>query len=139
MKPSLVVFLHSHRYDRLYQAVSLLLSASSMGWSCHLFLFYGALGSYMAGTWDEVNITSADDTAPDHTLQRGFEEGNLPSLYGMLEKARGESSRLRVCACSASCKVLGVDIAAVREKVDEVVGLPTMLQIAENARHVLYV
>ncbi len=146
MKPSLVVFLHSYRYDRLYQAASLLLTASSMGWPCHLFLFYQALGSYMNGAWDEVNIATVPDetaTAPTipwlNDLAHGFEANKFPSIYEMIDKARGESGGLGVCACSTSCKVLGLDMSAVREKVDEIVGLPTMLQIAENARHVMYI
>jgi peroxiredoxin family protein len=144
MKPALVVFLHSHRYDRLYQATSLLLTASAMGWPCHLFLFYGALASFVAGTWDDVNIT---DVEPETTstppwlpgLENGFESANLPSLYGMLKKASAESGGLTICACSNSCKMLGLELSEVREKVDEIVGLPTMLQIAESAKHVLYI
>lgn len=140
MKPSLVVFLHSHRYDRLRQAMGMLLTASSMGWSCNLFLFYGALASYVNKTWDEVNVDAGGD-APDWAgvLQMEFEADNHPSLYEMLEKARDESGGVRVCACTASCKSLALDTAAVRAMVDEVVGLPTMLQIAEDARHVVYI
>lgn len=145
MKPSLVVFLHSHRYDRLFQAMGLLLTASSMGWPCHLFVFYGALASYVSGTWDEVNITAASQPADSPLaawqvdLQNSFETGNYPSLYEMLEKARAENGGVRVCACSASCKTLGLRSAAVRNKVDEIVGLPTMLGIAEEAKHVMYI
>jgi peroxiredoxin family protein len=139
MKPSLVVFLHSHRYDRLYQAMSLLLTASSMGWPCHLFLFYGALASYIGQTWDDINIVSAEQPAWADALQRGFEEGNFPSLYEMLGKAREQGGGVRVYACSASCKTLDLDLAAVRGKVDEVVGLPTMLKISEYAKHVMYI
>jgi peroxiredoxin family protein len=127
--------------------MSLLLTASSMGWPCHLFLFYGALGSYMAGTWDDVNITSVgeDDEARGSAplwsseLQKSFEEGSYPSLFGTLAKARQEGGGVRVYACSASCKGLGLDFTSVREKVDEIVGLPTMLQIADNAKHVMYI
>lgn len=142
MKPSLVVFLHSERYDRLYQAMGLLLTASSMGWPCHLFLFYGALGSYMAETWDDVNIRDGDRAGAHpwtETLHKNFEVGNYPSLYDMLEKARAEAGGVRVCACSGSCKTMGLEMESVRGKVDEIVGLPTMLRLAENARHVLYV
>lgn len=148
MKPTLVIFLHSYRYDRLFQAMGLLLTASSMGWSCHLFLFYGALASYTEGTWDEVNLASSQIDG-DHglepqplwvkKLQAHFEQGGYLSLYEMLKKARSESGGVRVCACSASCKSLGLDSASVREMVDEIVGLPTMLRIAEEARHVMYV
>jgi len=139
MKPSLVVFLHSHRYDRLYQAMSLLLTASAMGWPCHLFLFYGALASYIDGNWDEVNIELAEQPAWGETLQKSFEEGNFPSLYKMLVSAGEESGGVRICACSASCKTLDLELTAVRDKVDEVVGLPTMLKISENAKHVMYI
>ncbi len=144
MKPTLVVFLHSHRYDRLLQAMSLLLTASSMGWPCHLFLFYGALASCIEGTWDEVNVASgrADGEPPKvwaDKLQAHFEQTGGISLYEMLDKARAESGGVRVCACSASCKSLGLDPTRVREMVDEIVGLPTMLRIAEDAGHVIYV
>lgn len=147
-KPSLVVFLHSDRYDRLYQASSLLLAASSMGWTCHLFLFYQALASFVEGAWDDVNIMSGESeqvsgaaalSAWAPRLQRGFEAANLPSLYDMLEKAQTESGHLHVAACTTSCKILDLDLAVVRERVDDIVGLHTMMQIAESARHVLYV
>lgn len=122
----------------------MLLTASSMGWGCHLFLFYDALASFMAGTWDDVNIADVDSTpaaaVPEwrHEMARGFEEGNFPSLYEMLYKARVESGTLKVFACSTSCKTLGLQVTNVRHKVDEVVGLHTMMQISEKTQHVLY-
>lgn len=145
MKPTLVIFLHSHRYDRLYQAMSMLLTASSMGWKCHLFLFYHALASYMKGSWDDVNVASlGPETGTPAALwveemTQGFETHNFPSLYDMLDKAREESGGVNILACSSSCKVLNLDHRLVREKVSEVVGLPTMMGIAEKATHVLYV
>ena len=98
----------------------------------------------MNGTWDEVNITSVPDEAaapPEwlRNLERSFEVSNLPSLYDMIGKAREESGGLKIVACSTSCKVLDLDMSAVREKVDEIVGIPTMMQIVEKARHVLYI
>jgi peroxiredoxin family protein len=145
-KPTLAVFLHSHRYDRVYQATSILLSASSMGWTCHLFLFYDALASYLDGSWDEVNITqyAAEDPLQAQPpwlakMERGFEAGNLPSLYEMLEKATREGGGTKIYACSTSCKVLDVDVPTVRKRVDEVVGLTTMLQVTESANHVIYI
>jgi len=144
MKPHLVVFLHSDRYDRLYQAVSMVLTASALGRACHLNLFYQALGSYVNGTWDNVNIAPdssgrAGSTDFAQKMQKGFELSNFPSLYEMLEKAREESGGVKVLACTTSCKILDLDTAAVREKVDEVVGLPTMLRLAEEADHVIYI
>jgi peroxiredoxin family protein len=56
----------------------------------------------------------------------------------MLGKAAEEQCGLKICACSASCNLLGLDIKSVREKVDEIVGLPTMLKIAAEVKHVMY-
>lgn len=141
-----MVFLHSHRYDRLYQAVSILLAASSMGWRCNLFLFYDALASYFDDSWDDVNLTeyAADDPLQNRPpwlgqMERGFEAANFPTIYEMLEKATRESGGVKICACSTSCKVLGLETEAVRQRVDEIVGLTTMLQIAGSATHVMYI
>ncbi|MDH3216182.1 MAG: hypothetical protein OEN01_07815 [Candidatus Krumholzibacteria bacterium] len=147
MKPSLAVFLHSHSYDRLYEAATLLLTASSMGWRCHLFLFYGALATYVEGKWDDVNIASLTEERRGTTqapqwpqqLQKSFEQSNVPSLYHILDKARGEPGGVHVCACSASCKTLALNPERVHEKVDEIVGFPTMLRIAERCRHIMYI
>jgi peroxiredoxin family protein len=145
MKPSLVIFLHSHTFDRLYQAVSLILSASSMGWPCHLFLFYQALSSFLEDAWAEPRSESGsrEDEMGVPSWQRKIEDGfasaNLPSLYDMLEKARGEEGGLRICACSASVRILGLDSESVRAKVDDIVGLPTMLRVTETATHAWYI
>ena len=72
-------------------------------------------------------------------LEHGFEQANRPSLYDMLGKAAEEEGGLKIYACSASCKLLGLDIKSVREKVDEIVGLPTMLKITAEAKHVMYI
>lgn len=140
MKPSLAVFLHSHTYDRIYQATALLATASSMGWSCHLFLFYGALASFVSGTWDEVDLGAAGNNPPSwHAdLQAGFESSNLPSPSELLHKAAGDAGGVKVFACSGSCRVLGYQPDEIRERVDGIVGLHTMMQIAEKTTHVIY-
>jgi peroxiredoxin family protein len=136
MKTGLAIFLHSGGYDRVYQAVSMALSASSLGWPSHLFLFYQALGAYVDGRWDDIRV---GEGALDARVERGFESANLPSLYRMIEKARGEDGGLRIYACSSSVRVLGVDMAVVRERVDDIVGLTSMLKIADSVNQALYV
>ncbi len=96
----------------------------------------------MHGTWDDVNMadrSAANAPAWLADLEKKLELTNLPSTYDMLAKARAEAGGVTVFACSTSCKVLGLDRARVREKVDEIVGLPTMLQIAGDARHAIYI
>lgn len=150
MEQSLVIFLHSSRYDRLFQAVNLLHTACAMGWRCHLFLFFDALASFAAGTWDEVNLADGDPAQPQaggaanargasagSTLQRAFELSNNPSLYETLAAAR--KSGLVVCACSASVRLLSLEAQSLKKTVDEIVGLPTMLQIASTANRAFYI
>jgi peroxiredoxin family protein len=143
MKASLAIFLHSDHYDRLYQAASMVLAGATMGWPCHLFLFHQALASYVDGGWDNTDTVGGAD-APVLServarLREGFETSNLPSLYEMLDKARDGDGELTVYACSSSVKVLGLDLQDVRQKVDEIVGLPTMLKISGGVTHMLYV
>jgi peroxiredoxin family protein len=141
MRSGLAIFLHSHSYDRVYQAVSLALSASSLGRPVHLFLFYQALATYIDGTWDDIRIEDGPrgPAGLDTRIEEGFESANLPSLYKMLAKAREEEGGTRVYACSSSVRVVGADPAAVRERVDEIVGLTSMLKIAESGNQVLYI
>jgi peroxiredoxin family protein len=112
---SLVIFLHSATYDRLFQAANLLLTASSMGQKCHLFLFYGALATYVDGAWDDAGVGSA---APKmdwaRTLERSFDLSDTPSLYEVVEMAKKERGGLTVYACSTSMKMLGLEPAEVK-------------------------
>jgi peroxiredoxin family protein len=149
MQSALTIFLHSARYDRVFQAVNLLETACSMEWRGNLFLFYEALASFMTGGWDEIDLVSGPGEArapglpatdpggsPLYLLQRGFELSNAPSPYETLELAR--AGGCVVCACSASVKLLGLDPREVKARLDEIVGLPTMLQIAGKSTHSFY-
>jgi peroxiredoxin family protein len=140
---SLVIFLHSSSYDRLFQAANLLLTASSMGQKCDLFLFYGALATFVDGSWDDVGLAPGAGS-PDwaRTLERSFGLADTPSLYDIIDMAKKERGGLTVCACSTSMKMLGLDPAAVkaaRGGVDEIVGHATMLEIAAQTNQVLYI
>lgn len=147
MEKTFVIFLHSSRYDRIYQAVNLQLTASSMGWRCYLCLFYEALATFVDGSWNDVTLLPEVGTSPYpktqqkwlETLERGFELSNLRSLYDLLANAKREKGGLTVFACSASVKFLGLDPADVKIRVDEIVGLPTMWQVASKADRVLYI
>lgn len=137
------IFLHSGAYDRIYQAVNMLLAASSSGHRCRLFLFYQALAAYVADAWDrtEVGAAGAAGSVPewDKNVARAFELANAPSLYRVLDMARNENGGVSVYACSASVRILGLDPAEVKKKVDEIVGLSTMLELASHGGPVLYI
>jgi peroxiredoxin family protein len=126
-----VIFLHSDRYDRRYQAASIALTASSMGEPVTLCLFFEALASFAEGRWSEVDVAPEGATGPLAQLQRGFELANVPTLEEMLERARAEKGGLTVIACSTSMKLLDLEPKELtRRGVDQVAGLPTMLELA---------
>ena len=140
MSSPLVIFLHGSTYDRLFQASNLLVTASSMGQPCFLFLFYGALATYVDGSWDDVAPVNADETIEwAGTLSRSFALADTPSLYELLDMAKKEKGGLTVCACSTSINLLGLDPGVVGEKVDQVVGHAAMLDIAADSNQVLYI
>jgi len=129
------VFLHSDRYDRVYQSINILLGASSMGTKCYLFLFYGALATYMEGSWNDTDSLAGPDSPPwQNRLRNGFDMADTPSLYSLLDRAKQEPGGLTVCACSASTRLLGLDPSIVSKKVDQIVGLTTMLDLSKDAR-----
>jgi peroxiredoxin family protein len=147
MSEPLVIFLHSDGYDRIYQAVNMIATAAGAGRRCYLFLFYHALGSYMAGAWDNMNLSSSAgrvDGAPGEsppwarTLERSFELANLPSLYEVLERAKEEEGEVSVYACSNSMRYLDLEPDGVKRHVDGIVGLATMLEVSSDAAQVLY-
>jgi len=113
-----------------------------MGRKCYLFLFYEALATFMDNAWDDTeNMTrgSAADVAWATKLQRGFELAGTPSLYEVLDMARNESGGLKICACSTSMKMLDLEPADVRKRVDEIIGLATMLELTSGSSQVLYI
>lgn len=136
MGKPLVVFLHSHRLDRVYQAANLVLTAASMGRRCHLFLFYGALATFLDGSWEDMDRLGLEGNDADwaQSLASGFELADGPSPYAILEMARREPGGLTVCACSTSVKRLALEPAAVSCKVDQIVGLAAMLEIAAEGQ-----
>lgn len=129
------VFLHSHQYDRTYQAVNILLGASSMGKKCYLFLFYGALATYIEGVWDETGSLDRPDSPEwQKRLKNGFDMSDTPSLHSLLDRTKDEPGGLTICACSASTRILGLEPSDVTRKVDQIVGLTTMLDLSKDAQ-----
>jgi|GEM_PF-443477 len=146
MSRPLSIFLHSAEYDRTYQAVNMARTALAMGRRVHLFLLYGALASFVAGTWDDVEtIRGGDDREPGGQgkkapatgwidgMRRRFELSDTPSLYDLLEKARAGGGGVRVYACSASARFAGLAPRDLLGRVDDIVGLSTMLEISEQS------
>ena len=68
---------------------------------------------------------------------------NPENTYGVsvpdLRKLARETGKVRLLACSASVQYLGLELEDTARKVDEVVGLATILRVAQDAAEVIYI
>lgn len=127
--PALLVLSHADTWDRRFQVSSLAASAAASGVRVDLALFFGALDAWVRGTWDEL------DPAPPLDASK-LEALGAPQLSQMIETAR-ETGALRLYACSASMRFLGLPAAEVQAKVDVIAGWQTFSKLALQARQVV--
>jgi len=130
----LLLLCHSGGWDRLYQAFSAAVAATSSGRQVTLVLYFQALERVVDGDLDEIRLQPADPRA-EARLQEAVDRLGTPDLSEMLQTAR-RSGRCRVLACSASVALTGrAETASV---VDAVVGWPTVLQLLDACGQALY-
>lgn len=134
----LAIFAHSGTYDKLYQVVTIAVTAASMGRDVYIFLFFWALKSFVKdGGLDAMNFPP-EYGGEGPALGQRMKRLNPTSLQDMLNEVK-KLGRIKVYACSANVKYMGLDDERVREKVDEVVGLPAILQMAEDSDVQLFI
>jgi peroxiredoxin family protein len=125
----LMILAHGGTWEMRFQASSLAASAAAAGERVEIALFFAALDSWVAGRWDAL------DPAPPVSVER-LEFLGLPPLSTLLAAGR-ESGLIRVYACSASSRVLGLDMARVQESVDAVLGWQTLSRMTAAAGRVI--
>lgn len=113
-------------WEARFQVSSLAASAAAAGSRVEVALFFGALAAWVEGRWDELAPALPLDA--DRLAAAG-----APILSEMLAPGR-EAGRLRLYACSASARFLGLDPARVQERVDAVLGWQTFAQKIAEAR-----
>lgn len=125
----LLVFAHGGSWDRRYQVSALAASAAASGARVDVALFFAALDAWVGERWDAL------DPAPPLSAERLAAEG-APSLAGMIAAGR-EAGTLRLYACSASMRFLGLDTARVQERVDLILGWQSFARMAGQADRVV--
>lgn len=114
----LLVFLHDDRPSRLRSAAALVAATAATGRPVVVVWEAAALRRLCRGELDE--------------LEKSARDAGLPTPGEMLGEARTLGG-VRYLACSTEIIAAGLDEAAVREAVDEVVGLASILAEAEGA------
>lgn len=125
----LLVLAHGGSWDRRFQVSSLAASVAAAGGRCDVALFFAALDAWARDRWDALD--------PDPPLTAGAIEATaFPPLSTLLAPGR-ESGAVRLYACSASTRFLGLDPAAVQARVDALAGWPTFARLIGEAERVV--
>jgi len=136
MAGRLLLLCHHGGWDRLYQAASAAAAAASMGQRVDMVFFFDALARLAQDRLDDVTLSPPDPEAEAALVARAEGSGTRP-VSELLAAARA-TGEARLWACSASLALTGVEEAAVRDRVDEVVGWPTVVRMLGEADHALY-
>ncbi len=132
-----VLFLHSGNYEKLYQAVMLAITSASMGSKVYIFLFFWALRKFVS---DKIDVIEFPDgmNEEDKRLLEAVPQGQPDMLKELLSEV-SKMGNLEIYACSGAVKLMELDEELVKSKVKEIIGLPTMLKMAEGAETQLFI
>ncbi len=111
---NLFILAHAATWDGRFQVSSLAASAAATEQRVEIALFFAALASWVEGRWDDL------DPAPPLTRAKLI-AAQAPSLEAMLAPGR-EAGTIRLYACSASVRYLGLDAARVQAQTDAILG-----------------
>lgn len=121
----LLILAHGGSWDRRFQVSSLAASVAAGAGRCDVALFFAALDAWARDRWDALD--------PDPPLAaEAIEAAGFPLLTSLLAPGR-ESGAIRLYACSASTRLLGLDPAAVQARVDALAGWPTFARLISEA------
>jgi peroxiredoxin family protein len=125
----LMILAHGGAWETRFQVSSLAASAAAAGEEVEIALFFAALDAWAGGRWDAL------DPEPPVSAER-LETLGLPPLSALLAPGR-EAGSIRIYACSASSRILGLDMARVQEAVDAVLGWQTLSRMTATAGRVV--
>ena len=132
-----ILFLHSGAYDKLYQAIMLATTAASMGNKVYIFLFFWALRKFVNDKIDEIDFP-VDIRDEERLLLEAVPRGSSNMLRELLDEVK-KMGNLEIYACSGAVKLMELDEDLVMRKVNDIIGLPTMLKMAEGAETQLFI
>jgi peroxiredoxin family protein len=127
--PDLLILAHGGSWNLRFQISSLAASAAAAGERVDIALFFGALDAWARGQWDEL------DPQPPVSLER-LESLGMPPLSEMLEQGR-EEGLIRLYACSASARMIGLETAQVQAVVDAMLGWQSFSRMIRDSGRVV--
>jgi peroxiredoxin family protein len=132
-----IIFAHSGTYDKLYQIITLAITAASMGKETYIFLFFWALKRFVNEEFDVARLVS-EFGEEGGRLSKRMQDLNPISLKEILQDVR-MMGNLKVYACTAAVKFMELEESVVKSKVDDILGLTTLLEMADGAETQLFI
>ena len=120
-----VIYAHSGESERIHQTATLAASAAANGDEVHVILFSGALKRFVDDDLDSC-LPAAESGRGAHSAEE------------LIESAR-RLGRLRVYACAAQPRLLGISAEDVADVVDEVISLPEFMRKTKGAETKLFI
>ena len=136
-KPRFVIFAHNATYDKLHQVATLGLTAAAMGKDVIVVLLFWTIKKLAAGQLDVVDFPPEYAGHADE-VRRLLHEKKVPKISEMFAEAK-QVGQFRLIACSAGLEYMGVDAAVVAKNVDEVLGLPAILNLSAKAETTIFI
>ncbi len=136
-KPKFVIFAHGGTYDKLYQAATLGITAAAMGKDVYVFLMFWAIKKVATGELDRIDFSPAYEAHAEEVAQT-MADKKVPKITEMFEEAKQVGS-FKVIACSAGLEYMSVKAEDLKGKVDDVLGLPLILNLAAGAETTLFI
>ncbi len=135
--PKFVIFAHNATYDKLHQVATIGMTAAAMGKDVIIVLLFWTIKKLAEGKIDQLDFPPEyAESAAD--VARLLKEKKVPKISDMFHDAR-QVGKFRLIACSAGLEYMGVDNQAVEQNVDEVLGLPAILKLTEEAETKLFI
>ena len=125
----LLILAHGGSWEMRFQISSLAASAAAAGERVDVALFFAALDGWVRGRWNDL------DPQPPLSAER-LESFGLPPLSEMIAPGR-ESGQIRLYACSASTRLLGLETAQVQASVDALLGWQSFSRMIREAGKVV--
>jgi len=135
--PKFVIFAHNATYDKLHQVATIGMTAAAMGKDVIIVLLFWTIKKLAEGKIDQLDFPPEyAESAAD--VARLLKEKKVPKISDMFHDAK-QVGKFRLIACSAGLEYMGVDNQAVEQNVDEVLGLPAILKLTEEAETKLFI
>jgi peroxiredoxin family protein len=135
--PKFVIFAHNATYDKLHQVATIGMTAAAMGKDVIVVLLFWTIKKLAEGKIDQLDFPPEYAESADQ-VARLLKDKKVPKISEMFHDAK-QVGMFRLIACSAGLEYMGVDSQAVERNVDEVLGLPAILKLTEEAETKLFI